>query len=156
MLALISFKFQVWFVQASTGLVHSDVSSKKIATFPLVPVQQDLCDCIAVPLLQLGNFMGYPTRRKFAVTQNVVQNVEHSFVTYSNFRCLLTRSPSAISLLKGSKELHCVVLHAGSSCTEAVLKASLPSRNALTPSCHCAILQCCIETSFMQSLKTLL
>ena len=62
-------------------------SSKKVVTFHLVPVQQGLCDCIAVPLLHLWNFMGYPMRCKFSVTQNVVQNVEHSFETYSDFRC---------------------------------------------------------------------
>ena len=61
--------------------------SKKVVTFPLIPAQQGLCDCIAVPLLHLGNFMGYPTRCNFTVTQNVVQNVEHSFVTYSDFHC---------------------------------------------------------------------
>ena len=38
-------------------------------------------------LLHLGNFMGYLTRCRFAVTHNVVKNVEHSFVTYSDFRC---------------------------------------------------------------------
>ena len=42
------------------------------------PVQQGQCDGIAVPLLHLGNFMKYPTRGKFAVTHNIVQNVEHS------------------------------------------------------------------------------
>ena len=31
-------------------------------------------------------FHGYPTRCKFAVTQNVVQNVEHIFVPYWDFR----------------------------------------------------------------------
>ena len=40
-----------------------------------------LCDCIAVPLLNLGNFMGNPKRCRFAVTQNVVKNMEHSFMT---------------------------------------------------------------------------
>ena len=87
MLAFIRLVFQVWFIRASPGFIHSSDSSKKIVTFPLVPVQQCLCDCIAVPLLYLRNFMGYPTCCKFVVTQDVVQNVEHSFVTYSNFYC---------------------------------------------------------------------
>ena len=63
------------------------ISSKKVATFRLVPVQQRLCDCIAVPLLHLGNFMRFPMRWRFAVSQNVVQNVEHSFVKLSDVRC---------------------------------------------------------------------
>ena len=66
---------------------RAQVLSKEVLIFPLVPVQQGLCDCIAMQLLHLGNFMEYPTRCKFTVTQNDVQNVEHSFVTYSNFRC---------------------------------------------------------------------
>ena len=72
-----------WVVWASPGLVHSDDSSKKVFSFPFVPIQQNMCDSIAVPLLHVGNLMGYPTRCKFEVTQNVVQNVKHSFVTYS-------------------------------------------------------------------------
>ena len=79
--------FQVWFVWSSPGFVYNDDWSKKIVTFPLVPVQQGLRDCIAVPLLHLGNFIGYLTRCKFVVTQKVVQNVKHNFVTYSDFRC---------------------------------------------------------------------
>ena len=54
------------------------VSSEKVVTFPLVSVQQVLCGCVVLPLLHLGNFMGYPTRCKFALTQNV----EHSFVIH--------------------------------------------------------------------------
>ena len=72
---------------SETRFRHSDDSSKKVVTFPLLRFQQGLCDCITVPLLHLGNFKGYPSRCKFAVTQNVVQNVEHSFMTYSDFRC---------------------------------------------------------------------
>ena len=34
---------------------------------PLVPIQQGLWDCIAMPFLHLGNFIGYSTRWKFAV-----------------------------------------------------------------------------------------
>ena len=83
MLPFICLAFQVWFVWASPGFVHSGDSSKKSVTFPLLPVQQSLCNCIAVPLLHLGNFMEYTTRCKFAVTQNVVQKVEHSFATYA-------------------------------------------------------------------------
>ena len=84
MLPFIWLTFQVWFLWACPCFVPSDDSSKKVVTFPLVPVQQGLCSCIAV---HLWNFMAYPTRCKFAVTQNVMQNVEHSFVTYSGFRC---------------------------------------------------------------------
>ena len=69
------------------SIVHNVDSSKKFVTFPLVPVQQGLCECIAVPLFLLGNFMEYPKSCKFAVTKNIVQNVEHSFVTYPDFRC---------------------------------------------------------------------
>ena len=32
-------------------------------------------------------FHGVSTSCKFAVAQNVVQNVDHSFVPYSDFRC---------------------------------------------------------------------
>ena len=80
MLPLIWLAFQIWFVWASPGFVHSDDSSKKVVRFPLVTVQQGLYGCISVPQLHLGNFMVYPTRYEFVVTQNVVQNVEHSFV----------------------------------------------------------------------------
>ena len=55
MLRFIWLAFQVWFVWASPGFVHSDDSSKKVVTFSLVPVQQE------VLFLHLGNFMGYPT-----------------------------------------------------------------------------------------------
>ena len=58
MLPFIWLVFQVWFLWASSDFVHSDDSSKKVVTFPLVPVQQGLCDCITVSLLHLGNFMG--------------------------------------------------------------------------------------------------
>ena len=74
---------------SSTVMIHPRKSS---VSFPLVPIQQGLCYFIAVPLLHLENFMGYPTRRSFAVTQNVVQNVEPSFVTYSD--PLLTQAQS--------------------------------------------------------------
>ena len=87
MLPFIWLAFQVWFVWASPASVHSNNSPKKVINFPLVPVQQGLCNCIAVPLLHLGNFMGYPTRCKFGVSQNVMKNMEHSSVTYCDFRC---------------------------------------------------------------------
>ena len=94
MLTFILLTFQVSFVRASPGFVLSDDSSKKVI-FPLVPVQQSLCHCIAVPLLNLGNFMGYSTWCKFAVTQNVVQNVEHSLVSCDMLRLtLLTHAQS--------------------------------------------------------------
>lgn len=37
----------------------------------------------AKPMLHLGHCVGYPMRCNFAVSKNVVQNVEHSFVTYA-------------------------------------------------------------------------
>ena len=58
MLPFIWLAFHVWFVWMSPGFVHNDDSSKKVITFPLVPVLQGLCDCIVVPLLYPGNFMG--------------------------------------------------------------------------------------------------
>ena len=48
MLPFIRLAFQVWFVRASPGFVHSDDSTKKVVNFPLVAVQQGICDCIAV------------------------------------------------------------------------------------------------------------
>ena len=156
MLPLTSLAFLDLFVWASPGFVHSDDSSKKVFTFPLVPVQQGLYGCIAVPLLHIGNFMGYPTRCKFVVTQNVVQDIEHIFVTYSNFRCSFTRSPSAITIQEGSKELNYVVLHLGTFCTEVVLNDIPPFPKRFNPSYHCAIKKHCIATCFMQSLKIFL
>ena len=126
--------------------VFSDDSSKKGITFPLVPVQQYLCDYIVVLLLLLGNFMGYPTRCKFAVTQNVVQNVEHNFVTNSDFHCIQ----------QGSEELNCVVLHVRSYFTEIVLNGIPAFPERFNPPCHCAIWERCIATCFTQSLKTFL
>ena len=41
-------------IWVSSGFVHSNDSSKKVVIFSLVPVQQGLCGCIAVPLLHLG------------------------------------------------------------------------------------------------------
>ena len=87
MLSFTSLGFGVRFVWASPGFVHSDNSSKKVVSFPLVTVQQGLCYCIAVPLLHLGNVMGYSTRCKFGVTQNVVKNVEHSCLLVIQLCC---------------------------------------------------------------------
>ena len=133
MLAFIWLEFQDWFLWASSDFVHSDGTSKKI---PLIPDQQGLCDCIAVPLLLLGNFIMYPMRCKFVVTQNVVQNVEHSFVTYSDFRCLLTRGPSAISIQQRSKEFELCFPPRGVSCTENVLIGIHAFPERYSPSCH--------------------
>ena len=55
MLPFIWLAFQVWFVWESPSFVHSDDPSMKVIPFLLVPVQQCLWDCIAVPLLHLGN-----------------------------------------------------------------------------------------------------
>jgi hypothetical protein len=82
MLPFTRLPLQVWFVRAIPGFVHSDDPSKEVVTFPLVAVQQVLCNSIMVPLSHLSNFMGYPTRN-FAVSKNVVQNVEHGFVAYA-------------------------------------------------------------------------
>ena len=148
--------FKVSFVWVSPGFVHSDNSSKKVITFPLVPVQQGLCDCIAVTLLHLRNLIGYPKCYKLAVTQNVMQNIAHGFVTYFDFHYYLMRSPSAISIQQESKKLNCVVLHLGPSCMEGFLNGISSFSECFNPSCHCAILQHCIATCFMQSLKTFL
>ena len=106
MLAFIWLAFQIWFVRASPGFVHSDDLSKRVIAFPSLPVQQSLCDCIAVPMLHLENFMGYPTRSKFSVTQNV----EHSFVTYSRL-ALLTHTALTHRALCGMAMLHHHMLH---------------------------------------------
>ena len=132
------------------------VSSKKVVTFPLVPVQQGLWDCIMVLLMHLGNFMGYPTRCKFAVTHNIVQNVERSFVTYSRLQ-LLNHAQSICDQHPTGKqgvELCCspreVVLYGG--CPEGY--PAFPER--FNPSCYCAMWKLCIGTCFTQSLKTFL
>ena len=87
MLPFIWLAVQVWLVWATAVFVHSDDLSKKVVTFPLVLVQQGLSDCRAVPLLHLGNFIGIQLAATFEVTQNVMQNVKHTFVIYSDFRC---------------------------------------------------------------------
>ena len=74
--------------------VHDSSSSSVTPSLPCheerwgsVLVQNGLCDCIVVSLLHLWNFLGYPIRCKFGVSQNIVQNVELSFVTYPDFCC---------------------------------------------------------------------
>ena len=62
-------------------------------------------------------------------------------------------SPSAMSIHQRSKELNCVVLQEGSSCTEVVLNSIPAFPEHFNPSCHCAVWQCCITTCFMQTLK---
>ena len=127
MVPFIWLEFQIWFVWASPGFVHSDDSSKKVVTFPIAPVQQGLCDCVAVSLLHLGNFIGYPKLWKFAVTRNVVQNVEHSFVTYSYFRAVHRRSAS----IREARSLTVFFSTWGRPVRRLSWTASLPSRNAL-------------------------
>ena len=72
--------------------------------------------------------MGYPVRYKFSVTQNIVQNVEHSFVTYSDSRAVHRRSAS------NNESTSWSVLF--STCGRPVRRlswvASLPYRNVLT------------------------
>ena len=91
--------FQMWFVRTSTSFVHSDDPSKEFITFPLVPVQQVLCICIPLPLLHLGQCMGYPICYNFAVAKNVVQNVEHGLwhtpASAANSRAVHRRSTSS-------------------------------------------------------------
>ena len=83
MLPFIWLSLQLWFLWASPSFVQSDDPSKEVITFPLVPVQQVLCICIPLPLLHLGQCMGYPMCCNFAVAKNVMQNVEHGFVAYT-------------------------------------------------------------------------
>jgi len=83
MLPFIWLLLQTWFVRASLSFVQSDDPSKEVITFPLVPIQQVLCNCIPMPLLHLGQCTGYQMCCNFAVAKNVVQNVEHGFVAYS-------------------------------------------------------------------------
>ena len=136
---------------ANPGFVYGNDFSKKVVTFHSVPVQQGLWDCIAVPLLHLGNFLSNPTHYKFAVTHSVVQNEENSFVTYSDSCCYLMLSLSAINNLQGSKELNCVLLHMESSYMEVVLNGIPALTEHLNPSWHSAIRQRCIATRFTQS-----
>ena len=54
MLPFIWLSLQMWFVRASPSFVQSDDPSKEVITFPLVPVQQVLWNCLPLPLLHLG------------------------------------------------------------------------------------------------------
>ena len=58
----------MWFVRASPSFVQSDDPSKEVITFPLVPVQQVLCNCIMLPLLHLGQ-IGVPNVLQFCDSQ---------------------------------------------------------------------------------------
>ena len=58
MLPFIWMAFQVWFEWASPGFVHSDVLSKKVVTFHMVPVQQSLWDCISGAIVAHRKFHG--------------------------------------------------------------------------------------------------
>ena len=59
---------------SGTSRVLTVASLQRLKMEALIPAPAD-CE---VPFLHLGNFIGYPTRCKFVVTQNV----GHSFVTY--------------------------------------------------------------------------
>ena len=61
MLPSIWLVFEIWFVWASPGFVHSDDSSKKVVTFTLIQVQQGLHSGTIVAL------------RKFHGTSNALQ-----------------------------------------------------------------------------------
>ena len=91
-------------------------------TVPTRPVRLH-SGAIALP----RKFHGYPTRCKFAVTQNVVQNVEHIFVPYSDFRSYsravhrrsasnrnqsseFCYSPRGVVLYRGCPERHSYIL----------------------------------------------
>ena len=89
MLPFIWLAYQVWFLWASPAFVHSDDSFKKSVAFPLVP---GLCDCIAVPLLPVGNFMGYPTRCKLAST--------HASRSPWKYSCVLRLRATSILILE--------------------------------------------------------
>ena len=90
-----------------------------------------------MPLLHLENFMGYPTRCKFAVTQCVMQNVEHSFVTLR--LPLLTHAQSiGDQHPTGKQEVELCCSPRGSSCTEVVLNGIHTFPERFNPSCHCA------------------
>ena len=91
-----------------------------------------MCDCIAVTLLHLGNFMGYPSRCKFAVNQNIVQNVEHncwhSPTSAANSRAIYRRS----AYNREARSWTLLFSTWGRPLRKLSWAASLPSRNALT------------------------
>ena len=59
----------MWFVRASPSFIQSDNPSKEVITFPLVPVQQVLCNCVPLPLLHLGTVYGVPNVLQFCGSQ---------------------------------------------------------------------------------------
>ena len=147
--------FQVRFEWASPGFVHSDDSSKKVVTFPLVPVHQGLYYYIEVPLLHLGTFMGYPTRCKFVETHNVVRMwstvLWHKTTPTANSSAVNRRSASNREARSWTE-----LFFTRSSYTEVVLNGIPAFLECFNPSCHCAIWQRCIATCFKKSLKTFL
>ena len=120
---------------------RAQVSSKIVATFRLVPVQQ--------PVRLHSSAIVAP--RKLHGVSNAQQ-------VYSNRECRtqfcdIVRLPLLTGAQSISEELNSVVLYVGSSCTGVGCSERHPCFN---PSCHCAIWQRCIATCFTQSLKTCL
>ena len=135
--------------------VHSDDSSKKVVTIPLVPSTRAVrfhSGAIVAP-------------RKFHVVYNAPQvcgNPEYRVECGALF-CDILRLPLlphahsiGDSIQRGRKDLNCVVLHVGSSCTEAVLNGIPASPERFNPSCNRAIWKRCIVTCLTEPLKTLL
>jgi hypothetical protein len=76
MLPFIWFSLQVQFLWASPNFIQRDNPSEEIVTFLLVWVKQILCNCMTLPLLHFRRYKGHPTHCNFAVSKNVVRNVE--------------------------------------------------------------------------------
>ena len=150
--AFIWLAFQVWFVWATPGFDQSDDSSKKVVTFPLVPLQQSLCDFLAVPLLYLG----------VSNSLKVCGNLECRAEFEAQF-CDIIRLPLLTHVQSIGDQHPTGKQGVGMCCSpcEVVLYGScsewhpcLPGR--FSPSCHCAISQRCIAIYVTQSLKTFL
>ena len=132
MLPSIWLAFHVCFVWASPGFVHSDDSIKKVVTSPLAQVQQGLCDCRAVPLLQLGHFMGYSTHWKFTVTK-ISRRMWSRVLWHSPTSAANSRAVHRLSEFNREASSWTVLFSPwGHPVRRSSWTASLPSRNALT------------------------
>ena len=152
MLSFIWLAFQVWFIKASPGFVHSDYSSKKVVTYPLVTVQQGLSNCIAMPLWHLWNFIGYPVRLQVSGNPECRAECGAHFCDILGY--LLLTHMQSISNLDPREARSWTVLFStwGHPVWRLSWTASLTSHNALT---HCPIVQygnAAITTCFTQSL----
>ena len=112
----------------------SSIASKKVI-FSLLPLQQGLCHCIAVPFLRLGKF-GYPTRCKFSVTQNDVQNAEQfrdilRLPLLTHAQSIGDEHPAGKQGVQLCCSPHGVVLYGG------VLTGIPAYPEQFNPSCHC-------------------